>query len=182
MVLEGEVVGETEAVMNAYLDIVAKANPDAYSLVINSPGGSFEVGRRMYRRLVSLDKPLFCYVQDNAQSVAFWLLQACTVRFAAPEASLMIHEVKVVLDGIIDANTALAIANDLMTSTDIMATHVSKRMGMPKSQFLSRIARGDWSMSGTEALRFKAVDVIITGGPAEYKALIIHGLAAAPPN
>jgi ATP-dependent Clp protease protease subunit len=149
-----------------------EAGAQALVIKIDTPGGEVDAGFSLINAIRSLGIATYCVVDDRAYSMGFAILQACTVRLATVRATLMIHEARL---GVIDsppAGPGPAAAGSLMPVADddernvsvravsrVMAQHCAARMKITLEEYLQR-TRGDWWMTGQEALGFGALDQI----------------------
>ena len=64
------------------------------NLVINSPGGDVEVGKKLMAKIQRLKKPIDCVVTGEAMSMAFIMLTICTNRYTLATAQFLVHDVR----------------------------------------------------------------------------------------
>lgn len=137
-----------------------KANAKSIVLVINSPGGSVSAGEKMTRDMDDSPIPVFCIVDGEADSMAFYILQSCKLRIMLKRSRLMAHEPsngagvsgnRFEFQSYVDYYRTLALA---------MAEHESQRLRISKEEFLKRTENREWWMGWEEALTVGAVDEV----------------------
>lgn len=185
-VVTAAVIGDVEEGHGPYLAGVlaaaAAAKADAVVLGIVSRGGDYDTAAALYKAVAASPVPVYCYVQDVAASAAFWLLQACTERVAAADATLVMHQAVVVVPAAASLNrTELArLLGQLDAADAVMAAGCAPRLGLAPAAWAAKLAQGDWVMDGLEALAAHAIDAVAApGGPEAYRDGVRRRLAAA---
>lgn len=176
--LIGTVVPQDLKLFQDAIKVTAPAKPDGYVVLINSPGGVWEVGRDIYSLLLNLDVPVHCIVDGSSMSVAFWVLQACDVRVATPTSRFVMHETSMMVTEptVFHRRDLISRLSEVTALTNIMTTAVAARMGMSKEALARRIDGVDWHMDVTEAISTGALDSVFKGTPQDY----LDALRAAP--
>lgn len=65
------------------------------NLVINSPGGDVEIGKKLMGKIRRLNKPIDCLVIGEAMSMAFTMLTMCDNRYTLATSQFLVHDVKI---------------------------------------------------------------------------------------
>lgn len=133
-------------------------------LVINSSGGDVDAGMKLSKFLErGAGIPSFCVVDGSAESMAFYILQSCTVRLMLKRSALMVHQP---IHGQKDLRGQqdfwISIAQEIIASTNAMAEHNVHRMSIDINEYKARTAGGrQWYMNWDDAMKYGAVDGII---------------------
>lgn len=147
--------------------------PEAVAIIIESPGGNFTAAQVIVQTMRQIKTPVHCIVNRNAQSAAFWILQACPDRVALPESHLMMHE-PIVRTIESETKTIKDLRNDiadLLTLSAIMEQTILPRIGMTHAQYLDKITDRQWHLTGAEAFTIHVVDALATDIPSYFHAL-----------
>lgn len=127
------------------------------TLYINSPGGSISSGIDLANAIKASGKKVTC-VASFAASMAFSILQACTVRYVTPGAIIMQHQASYGVKGSVSqVKTQVELVDKLVAKLN---ADDANRLGMPIKEFQSRI-KGEWWLFDKEATQYKAADSIV---------------------
>ncbi len=128
---------------------------------INSGGGSVEAGFAISKSIERSETPIICVVDGEADSMAFYVLQSCKIRFMTKRSILMIHMPS--LSGRVNGNmNDFADYTDSLTAmTKAMCEHVARRMKMQPEDLYARIKIRAWWMEWKEAVEFGAVNMAV---------------------
>jgi ATP-dependent protease ClpP protease subunit len=131
-------------------------------IIIDSSGGSVSAGRGIALTIENLPVPSICTADGEAESMAFYILQSCTIRQMTKRSVLMIHNPlemvsseTLTLDDIKDLN------NDLQTSAEAMLEHNIHRLKVPREYVAKKIEHTKWFFTWKEALEIGAVDEVL---------------------
>lgn len=157
----------------AMMDMAIVAGADHITIVIDSEGGDIQSGFALgqaFLRYHQAGVPVNCVVKGKAFSMAFYLLQACSVRAATIDSTLMAHEPSV--GARMTRQQMREYAEGLDKLTDQLGTVGSLRMNISKNEFLRRIDGKNWYITPEEALELGAIDRIIlpTDAPGQHVA------------
>lgn len=161
--LTGVIGGRIHEIISTVLLQAVKEGAVAAILLIDSPGGSFEVSAAIYETLRASPIPVYCFVPKLAASGAFWALQGCTERIAFPSAKLLAHHPSISPNPGMSFTAAelRIIIEELDTIAIVMETELAKRMKMPLDKLQNKLDKGDWVMTSTEALQNNAIDKVL---------------------
>lgn len=133
---------------------------DKLYVYISSPGGSVHSGDAIYQTIEALKasgKEVVC-IADFAASMAFALLQTCSVRYVMPNSILMQHQMSSHLGGNFEQ------IKHFMTMMDDMNKRgeeiQSARLGLTPNEFSEKV-ESDWWMYGDTILKNKAADEMV---------------------
>lgn len=149
------------------LDTWHRLNPDAaWTLIMNSPGGSVIDGMALYDHIVAHSRrgggthDITIVVRGYAASMGGILLQAADHRVAGAEAYVLIHKVSTLTGGSLDEIEDEVKLLKMMTSRveDIFV----KRSGgkLSKTMLRRNWSRRDWWLDSTTAKKLGVVDAI----------------------
>jgi ATP-dependent protease ClpP protease subunit len=161
--------------LRLYLAAAELAGAKGIVIGFLSPGGTFEAGASMFQAIKSEKLPVVC-VAHLAMSSAFWIYQACPVRYVVPEALLLTHEVYLQFPASTDP-PALHMqdledkAADLHRCNEQMGRDIAPRMQMSLADYLSKIHEGDWMIPAGKAVELHAADAEIASLPEAFIAL-----------
>ncbi len=131
--------------------------PGDIKLIINSQGGSVVDGMAIIDCLFKLKNNVYGHVPGQACSMAVDILQACTIRGMAKNASLLIHAGSISVNAEVTAaiNQTNSMAMDLELSIDMYLKRV--KIGKKK---LKELLSTDTFLYSKEALRMGFIDKI----------------------
>jgi ATP-dependent protease ClpP protease subunit len=95
--------------------------------------------------------------------MAFFILQACPVRYATPKAVLMTHNMRVVVEGA-QLQDLKDMVKEIDSLEEMLYTFVAKRMGMKTRgdlESLHRLAGGNYYILPHSAKALKVIDGIV---------------------
>ena len=153
--------------------------PDAVLLEINSGGGSVPAGFLIGKAIEDLGIPVICVVDgdDGAQSMAYWVLQSCDLRAMTRRSVLMLHQPSLNLFGVGgQENDWKNKAESLRVLNRALLEHAARRMSISVDQAEVRTRDQDWFFDWRDALRYRAVDGVVTS-VAEIRSSYETGLA-----
>ncbi len=156
----------TKTSTDALIAAIAEENrleADAIVFEINSQGGSVDYGFDLVRAMERSKAPIQCVVDADAQSMAFYILQACNTRFMTKRSKLMVHEPIRAIEGY-NYPTAIKNVYESMRTLNLgMTEHEGRRLRVSVTELRHRIAGGVcWYMDWEDALHYGAVDGIVT--------------------
>lgn len=130
-------------------------------IFISSYGGSVDVLTAMRDLIKSCDKPVATIAVGRAMSCGAALLAAGTpgFRFAAPNASIMIHEVSGGAGG--KSAEMEARIEDIKRINEQLFAHMAQDMKVPYAKLLKEVNKrrnADWFITAEEALKLKLID------------------------
>jgi ATP-dependent protease ClpP protease subunit len=136
----------------------------AVLIVIDSPGGEVDAGRRISRDIENSPVPVTCVVDGEADSMAFYVLQSCSVRAMTARSVLMTHEVVQLIVGpvLFTAEELENLVAATRAESEALFHHCSSRLRVSPAEYKRRTRRGRrWWMTAAEALRVGAVDEVL---------------------
>ncbi|MBI4118152.1 MAG: ATP-dependent Clp protease proteolytic subunit [Parcubacteria group bacterium] len=128
------------------------------TLFINSRGGDFEETLKIVDTIQHLESPVDAVVVGNAQSCAFFILQACRRRVAYPHASFMIHGVSLP-DSRIDQTDFGSIVRGAKDELDTVFEMMAKKSGLSLSR-IQKLSKKEKILNAEEALSSNFIDTI----------------------
>lgn len=144
-----------------YLEALAPGKPILF--IINSPGGSVDAGFAIWDQIKMITSPVATLVTGLAASMASVLSLAAApkMRFATPQARIMVHQPR--LSGVIQGQaTDLEIqAREMLKTHGQLVEIYVKATGKSVSEIEKAIDRDTW-MTAAEALSFGLLDKIVT--------------------
>ncbi len=157
----GHVDAESVARLIAWIDAQELAGVAEVELILDSPGGDVDSGFELIRRIEAAKLPIRCIVNYQAQSMAFAILQSCTVRAMGTAAFLMAHQAHLTSS----SGNPEWDAEDLAYMNEALAVQCSKRLNVTIETFRERVANGrKWYLYSHQALSVGAVDRIFPTG------------------
>ena len=163
--------------MIAALEVAKTKRPAGVLVLIDSTGGSVAAGWRIIRAIEEAKAvtPVHCLVDGEADSMAFFILQACTTRGMTSVSKLLSHQPYFRMGpGVMRITDLQSLLNDLQTMLDQAEILASTRMGMPLAEYHER-NQADWWMSSISARRFNAVDYVVSSVAAVRESLQLTG-------
>jgi ATP-dependent protease ClpP protease subunit len=156
--------GIREGNVTRFVRLLAEAQkhrPQYVLVRLDSPGGIVEEGRRMARAIEASPVPVLCLVTGEAASSAFYVLQSCAYRMMVPDAQLLAHEIYQPWAERIDRYAAKKFYDDLEKDALPFIEYETRRLRIPRDEFIAKTKERDWTMNATEALAVGAVDEIV---------------------
>lgn len=92
VLFDGEVTDALVAQVEAELALAEAQHYPFVVIEFRSRGGYLAPGYHLADVIEKLNTPTVCVVTSQAMSMAFYLLQSCTLRLMTPTATLMVHE------------------------------------------------------------------------------------------
>jgi ATP-dependent Clp protease protease subunit len=137
-----------------------RGNPTAIVLEINSPGGLVDAGFALAKAIEDSSSPVVCVVDGEADSMAFYILQSCTSRYATRRSTLMFHHVSLMnVSG--NARQLRQVSNVLAVRSRAAIEHVAQRMGVSPDWLENKLDEGDWWLSASDALKVGVLDDLV---------------------
>lgn len=152
--------GTVQYFLNAFEQVVS-TKPEVIILEINSPGGGTEAGFKMMKVIEDSPIPVVCVVDEHAYSMAFRILQSCTLRFMTRRAQIMTHDTYFESVSGPATRTSLRLLlkqldNDHLAETE----HYCRRLKVSLKECREKSER-EWWMTQQEALKVGAVDGVV---------------------
>ena len=134
-----------------------------YILEINSPGGSVDAGFLLSKAIENAGVPVYCFVDGDGASMAFYILQSCTTRAMTKRSVLMVHGPS--MSGQHSGNTSkwLEVGEQLEAIQNAMIEHCGARLKVPLSFLRHKILLRAWWLNWQEALGVGAIDGVTSG-------------------
>lgn len=136
--------------------------PPELTFVIDSPGGSVDVGVafvELMREAQAKGTRITCKVPDRgmAASMATYILEACDVRYMGKQSALLFHTVSV---SQVKGNQwdIERLTRQMDSWNRMLAIFISGRMRITLGEYLARVADRDWLVGWEEAIAIGAVD------------------------
>lgn len=144
----------------------------AVLITLDSAGGCVDNGWRAIRLIQSSPVPVHCLVDGEADSMAFFMLQACTTRGMTAVSKVMSHQpyFKMTQDTPLRLSELRSLLNNIQTMIDQVEILSAARMGMTLAEF-RRQNEVDWWMSSIAARKVNAVDYVVNSVEAVRKSL-----------
>jgi ATP-dependent protease ClpP protease subunit len=134
--------------------------PKVKYLVINSPGGYLFSGYKIAEAIKQ--RPDLVCISVKAQSMAAYLLQACKTRYSLPDTNILIHRMRVLLEGNFSEPELRSLAEELKKDEDVFFNYQAKRIGLSLTT-IRYLANKPWvTKSGKDAERLGLVDGVVT--------------------
>lgn len=171
--VDDDAVEATIALMNKSVEAGAKA----VVIEFNTPGGSVDAGFKLAKAIEDSPIPVHCVVDGMAASMGFYLLQSCSTRTMTSRSTLMAHEPAIGTAKFYGQQVRWQnIAELLRTTASAANHHLCHRMAISFEDFSKRIDGGrEWWFTSEEALKWKAVDVVISDVPTMLQELRTTG-------
>lgn len=157
--LMGDIDGPQALAFATALAAVHDASAAAVVIEIDSPGGSVSDGLIIAKLIEQSAVPTVCIVDGDAASMAFFILQSCSVRAMTKRSSLMAH-LPWIRGGMGGETEYKNIAEALRVKGHALCQHMARRMKLTPAQLEARLQRGDWWMTFEEASAVGAVDKV----------------------
>lgn len=138
--------------------------PEAIIFEINTGGGEVPAGFMISKAIEASPVPVICVVDKEAQSMGFYILQSCPIRYMTKRSVLMAHEISYSITYAGQTNEWENVYNEIKFENKAMAEHIAKHLkNMTPEQLLAKIAGGHmWIMDWKESLSAGAVDGIVS--------------------
>lgn len=169
---EGTVTDKSVDAIIGFIEKVNELRMGAIVISIDSPGGYVQAGIKLTHAMERSSVPVFCVVDGQADSMAFYILQACRTRLMTRRSLLMVHEPSTTGEG--NLHDMRAIVEQLQALTNSMAQFESARLNISRAELERRIRNREWWMQPAEALRVGAVDAVV-----ESEAELLTSLRAS---
>lgn len=143
-------------------------------LEINSLGGSVSDGLLLSKAIERTSKRVVCVVDGEADSMGYYILQSCDLRYMTKRSMLMIHWPHFFLKEFQGEQVDFQnYANRLSAMQTGMIEHMAKKTTLTPAQLAKHLDGGrQWWMSWEEAVRIHAVDGVVDSlNAARLKAL-----------
>ncbi|MDE2425716.1 MAG: ATP-dependent Clp protease proteolytic subunit [Elusimicrobia bacterium] len=163
IVLDNPIDENSSALFKAELDGELLNKPDKITIVIDSPGGDVVSGRKIIRAIEGAPVPTDCISDGMTASMAFYILQSCTIREMTKRSFLMAHhaafqDLELSQLSEIDAKNYWGYLHSLNNALEEQTANrmkVSLKFIKHKLEFEQQ-----WWMNWKEALKVGAVDKI----------------------
>ena len=159
--LKGKV---TELSINkAIMGLEKEKNNKVRLLYIDTAGGEVDAGLTLFRYLIKPENHNVKCIALQAQSMGFFILQACATRAATADAILMTHNIRASFTGATLKDLKL-IVKELDEIESILYPFIAKRIGLKTREDLEKLhesAGGDFTVTGKVALELGMIDHII---------------------
>lgn len=148
-------------------DFIANTNaidPNAkgYIIDINSVGGEIPSGHRIARAIMLLDKPSYCIVDGDGDSMALYILQVCDVRIMTKRSQLLLHGPAQEFHEFRGKKGAFQnVANELRTLEIALVEQYCTKMKLTEKQILKMIDDKDVWLDWKLADKYGAVDKVV---------------------
>lgn len=133
-----------------------------FILEINSGGGSVDDGFLLSKAIENSTVPVHCVVDGDGMSMAFYILQSCTIRMMTKRSVLMIHQPSVGGTSGGNVNQLLELGEYLDNLYNAMVEHCTRRTLLTPAQLKAKIDKRAWWMGHEEALKLRVVDFVVT--------------------
>lgn len=147
------------------LYLLDKIRPETpITLIINNQGGDDQHGLGIYDTIQSISSPVVGEVYGHCQSMAVWVLQACSQRYMSQHSSMMIHSGSGSLEGRTEEIEAWKKWQDRQDKvcTDILLTRIREKHPQFQRARLNRMLRVDTLLDSQQALDLGLIDEIIS--------------------
>lgn len=154
------------------IDWALEDKAEGMVLEINSPGGSVDAGFRLVKKMEESKLPIYCVVDNEAASMAMYILQACTDRAMTDRATVMWHEPW--MGGMIAGGEKKFnnIAQRLKVLRDSSTRFIVRKTNIPFVEMVERIkGGGEWWFDVGEALDRNVIDAVYESVPALEESL-----------
>jgi ATP-dependent protease ClpP protease subunit len=139
--------------------IKAVSKPSVEYLVIASPGGEVEAGKR-FISFMKTKKNLKC-VAVFAASMAFSIFQHCKDRLVVSNGTLMQHEMIIAL-GPLPLSQFIAMLKGLLIDSQLLYRYEARRLKMSFKDYLAMVKDNLWIFSGEAAVTKRAADKVVS--------------------
>lgn len=140
------------------LSLVVEAGAQAIVLELNTPGGSVDAGFLISKAIEDSPVPVVCVVDGEADSMGFYILQACHHRLMTKRSVLMAHfSYYPTASGPLTIPRLKDLMDSLLAGNKAATEHECKHLKMPLEQCRAKIA-GSWWMDWREAFEVGAVE------------------------
>ena len=132
-------------------------------LYISSGGGEVGAGLELYAYILDPKNRDITCVAIEAQSMAFFILQACTVRLATPNAVLMTHNIRANFEGA-QLKDLKQLVKEIDEIEAIIYPFIAKRMGLKTREDLEglhRLAKGNYVIDPFNAKNLGIIDGVV---------------------
>lgn len=144
----------------AKVDELVKADSKAaINVVIDSPGGSVDAGRKMIVKMKATDAPFHCYVDGMAASMAAMIFEQCDKRYVQEYAVVMFHEMSFGgLEG--PAFQLKSYMDHAIKHWTLIQKDTAARIGIDLKDFQDR-SREEWWLIADEAVNENVADAVV---------------------
>lgn len=163
--VRGELDEKGARVFERVMVSLDKEHPKAIVVELDTPGGEYEAGFMMAKAIENVDTKVVCVVDQEADSMGFYILQSCDTRLMTKRSAIMVHEPFIVVVGDPHAVTLTEVQNTnkaLALSAEAMAEHEAARMRISVKDLVKKIrGASQWWMGWKEAWYWGAVDGVV---------------------
>jgi len=131
-------IGESSIAIAHQIERASAKSREPIHVIINSPGGMILAGYQIIQAMNiarNRGSEVVCVVATMAASMAFQLLPHCDRRYALKKSLLLFHPAHVSLQGSINADEALSIAEDLRRMDRAANYEIKSMMGVPSDEW-----------------------------------------------
>lgn len=170
--MNGDVNESLASKMEASIELANKIAPSIIIEIISS-GGETAGGFKIAKAIENSSKIVTCVVDNEASSMAFYILQSCDIRVMTRRSTLMTHEIKLFTTmEYLKRGRLLDMADELRAMSLAHAEHCRHRMKISMAEYMRRTTGRDWWMHWEDAVQFHAVDRVVD----RPKELYPHGV------
>lgn len=111
-----EVVGQATVDERLKFSALASAGVPEITIVIDSPGGSVFEGLQFIQQIRNAQAngtEVRCVGTGKVISMAYFIFTACDTRYAMPDSIMLFHPIRIFFLGVLTADKAEGIANDI---------------------------------------------------------------------
>ncbi len=168
-----EVSAESSKKVIKWIEAANKAHADELLIEINTPGGSVPDGFELARAIEESDAPVTCVADGNAESMGFYLLQACDHRAMTKRSKLMAHEPALGGGFSGQPNQWQGIANMMKAEADALAEHCQHRLKISLKEYHEKVDGSKmWFLTHNEAMKVAAVDEVVVSVRALHDRML----------
>ncbi len=154
--------------INKSIDLASKANAEAVIIELDTPGGLVDSMREIVKKIMSADVPVVVYVGPSgarAASAGVFVTIAANIAAMAPTTHIGAAH-PVTMEGKMDKTMEAKVVNDLAA----MARSVAEKRGK-NAKWAEEAVRKSVSITETEALKLKVIDLVTPDIPSLLKAI-----------
>ena len=154
-----DVNGLSALIAIGLIDRGAAVGAKAILLELDTPGGSVKAGFRLSKAIENSPVPVICVVDGEADSMGFYILQACDVRLMTKRSVLMAHQPQIGGEMYGPKEQWKNWADALKALEWAMIEHMVAKMKITSEEMAKRIEGGQmWWFDWREAIHTGAVD------------------------
>lgn len=129
-------------------------------LELNTEGGSVDAGLLLSKIIERTPKKVVCVVDGEADSMGYYILQSCDVRYMTKRSSLMIHWPRFTYPNFSGESIDYQnVADRLKALQEGMIEHMCRKTAVSNSQMTKKLDGGrQWWVSWREAVKLRMID------------------------